>query len=112
MMVSLSLYFSWSSMNPGISALHGPHHVAQKFRSTTLFGFLNDASSISLPFTSFNLKFQFASLAFAMHEPPSAWPAAVSWDAAGVTVAAATVGAASSFGFHTNGMLMPRSAIA
>src|SRR5688500_1886246 len=31
-----SLYFAWRSFVWGIEAMHGPHHVAQKSRSTTL----------------------------------------------------------------------------
>src|SRR5688572_19075492 len=90
MMVSLSRYFSWSSMKPGISALHGPHHVAQKFSSTTLLGSLNDASETSLPSMSLTLKSQFAGFASAMHD---ALADVLSCDAAGVTAAPVVSGA-------------------
>src|SRR5215210_5580539 len=107
MIVSLSLYFSWSSTKPGISALQGPHHVAQKFNSTTLP--LNDESATSLPSRSFSLKSQLAGFASAMHAATSS--AVDSWDAAGVTVSWAA-GGSSTCGCHTNGIAIATSAIA
>src|SRR5688500_8391864 len=110
MIVSLSRYFSCSSTKPGISALHGPHQVAQKFSSTTLLGSLNDASETSLPSMSFNLKSHWAGFASAMHDALSA---VLSCDAAGVTATGADSACApSSFGDHTNGIAIASSAIA
>src|SRR5262245_1122436 len=63
-------YFSWNSMNHGISILHGPHHVAQKSSSTTLP--LNAESFTSLLFRSLKVKFMFAGLAFAGQAGPAA----------------------------------------
>src|SRR6478736_1132612 len=108
-MVILSLYFSCSSTKPGISALQGPHHVAQKLSNTTLP--LNDDNSTSLPSRFFNLKSKFAGFASAMHAGVSA--PATSCDAAGVTDAGAAAGAgSSSCAWNTNGMLIASSATA
>src|SRR5262245_11109791 len=57
-------------MNQGISILQGPHHVAQKSRSTTFP--LNDESFTSLLLRSLRVKFKLAGLAFAGHVPPAA----------------------------------------
>src|ERR1044072_4079468 len=110
MMVSLSLYFSCSSMNPGISALQGPHHVAQKFSRMTLPESLNDDSATSLPCRSFNLKSQFAGFASAMHAAVSS--VAGSCDAAGVTDATGAALAVSEWVSNTNGMLIASNATA
>src|SRR4026208_1206984 len=111
MIVSLSRYFSCSSTKPGISALHGPHHVAQKLSRMTLPWPLNDASATSVPSRAFNLKSQFAGFGLAMHEAPSPSAGVVSCEAAGVTVAVVVAGV-SLCGCRTNGMLMPSRAIA
>src|SRR6266851_4900065 len=47
-------YFSCKSISHGISILHGPHHVAQKFTRTTLR--LNWPSDLSRPSRSLNAK--------------------------------------------------------
>src|SRR4249920_2860250 len=63
-------YFSWNSMNHGISILQGPHQVAQKSSRITLP--LNAESFTSLLFRSLSVKLRFAGLALAGHEPPAA----------------------------------------
>src|SRR5688572_32507082 len=108
----LSRYFSCNRTNPGISALHGPHHVAQKFRSTTLPLYAD--SDTSLPSTSFIVKSKLACLAFAMHAAEvgsSSCEAAAtgSVDALGVLVAA---GSPSICDCHTNGIAIASSATA
>src|SRR5215218_5712179 len=111
MMVSLSRYFSCSSTKPGISALQGPHHVAQKFNSTTLP--LYDASETSLPSRSFSLKSQLAGFALAMQPGVSAAAdAGDSCEADGVSVACGAPGVASTCGSQTNGIAIASSAIA
>src|SRR6185295_8460515 len=74
-------YLFWNSTNHGISILQGPHHVAQKSRSTTLP--LSDASFTSLPSTSLSVKFMLAGFAFAAQ-------AAVAGGAGGASADAAT----------------------
>ncbi len=60
-------YFFCRSMKPGISALQGTHHVAQKSRMITLP--LNSDSETFLLSTSLNVKFSFAGLPFGSHAP-------------------------------------------
>src|ERR1700686_5289876 len=42
------LYFCWNSIIHGISTLHGAHHVAQKFTSTTSPLYCCKVTSLSL----------------------------------------------------------------
>ena len=58
-----------SSTKPGISALHGPHHVAQKFNRMTLPLYFESETSLSS--RSLTTKSSFAGFASAMHAPPS-----------------------------------------
>src|SRR5689334_18587010 len=112
MIVSLSLYFSCSSMKPGISALHGPHHVAQKFSSTTLFGSFNDASVTSLPSRFLIWKACVAGFASARLAAGSGLELGAG-DAAGVAPAGVADAASTlSSGFQTNGMLIASNATA
>src|SRR5512133_717962 len=67
-------YWSLRSTNSGISALHGPHQVAQKLMRTTFP--LKSAIFTDLPCMSFKVKLRLAAVALGPHEEvDGAWPA-------------------------------------